>query len=270
MKKTLFSLSTFVLFNCAAHGATTIFHYSVSDTDAAGLPTIPSVGGSDGTAQGTFSGVLSVNVPTIGVPAGAGNRSIVGAAAADSEGVNSAGTQELSNASIIAEGGYAMEAWFFWNGGGSVNSIIDYAGTEKFRAQPGGLDYNFDSGSGAVPVAIATPGQWHYVAMVFEHDGAAEVGGQIGGTATFYFDGVTPVSSTAVVKDDFGDSLNRPIGVGRHPLGFGGDNFDGLVYEPRVSLGALDSSELLFTAIPEPGSSLLAGLGALLLFRRRR
>ncbi|MBR00555.1 MAG: hypothetical protein CMO60_06820, partial [Verrucomicrobiales bacterium] len=31
-----------------------------------------------------------------------------------------------------------------------------------------------------------------------------------------------------------------------------------------------DSSELLFTAIPEPGSSLLAGLGALLLFRRRR
>ena len=37
MKKTLFSLSTFVLFNCAAHGATTIFHYSVSDTDAAGV-----------------------------------------------------------------------------------------------------------------------------------------------------------------------------------------------------------------------------------------
>jgi len=172
---------------------------------------------------------------------------------------------------IIAEGGYTMEAWFLWNGGGNVNSIIDYAGTEKFRmiGGTGMLDVNFDSGSGALPIASPSVGEWHYVAMVFEHDGNPEVGGQIGGTATLYFDSNDPLASAAVIKDDFGDSLNRPIGVGRHPLGFTGDDFDGLVFEPRVTLGALSSSELMF--VPEPGSSVLAGLGAaMLLFRRRR
>ena len=243
----------------------------MSDTDVGGLPVVPSIGGSAGTAQGTFSGIFSSNIPTAGVPAGAGNRSIVGAAAADSDGVNSAGLQELSNAAIIAEGGYTMEAWFLWNGGVNVNAIIDYAGTEKFRmiGGTGLLDYNFDSGSGLLPIAAPSVAEWHYVAMVFEHDGGAEVGGQIGGTATLYFDSNSPLATAAVIKDDFGDSLNRAIGVGRHWLGFAGDDFDGLVFEPRVTLGALSSSELLF--VPEPGSAMLAGLGAaLLLFRRRR
>ena len=72
----------------------------------------------------------------------------------------------------------------------------------------------------------------------------------------------------AVTKDDFGDSLNRPIGVGRHPLGFGGDHFDGLVYEPRVTLGALAPFDLLW--VPElvedpqllaPGSATESSMG---------
>ncbi|MFT5856899.1 MAG: hypothetical protein ACI8XO_004155 [Verrucomicrobiales bacterium] len=255
----------------STQAATTVFHYRVNDTDAAGLPNIPSVGGSDGTAQGTFSGIFSTDVPTAGVPASAGNRSIVGAGDALSDGVNSPSNQELSNAAVIAAGGYTLEAWFKWNGGGNVNAIIDYAGTDKFRmiAGTGILDINFDSGSGAQPIASPSIGDWHYAAAVFTHDGGGVSGtGGIGGTVTWYFDGNTALGTAAAIKDDFGDSLNRPIGVGRHPLGFGGDDFDGLIYEPRVSLGALSSSELLF--VPEPGTGALACIGAVLLFLRRR
>lgn len=254
-----------------APAATTLFHFSVNDTDAAGLPTIPSIGGSDGTAQGTFSGILSSNVPTIGVPAGAGNRSIVGAFDVNSGGVNSASSLELSNAAIIAEGGFTFETWFLWNGGGNVNSIIDYAGTDKFRIPNGGgiLDMNFDQGSGPQVLGNINAGQWYYVAMVFEHDGSGGPNDPIGGTMTWYLDSLDPAGTAAAVKSTFGDSLNRPIGIGRHPSGFTGDNFDGLIYEPRVSLGALSSSELLF--VPEPGSTALLalGLGTLALRRRR-
>lgn len=257
----------------SSQAATTIFHYRINDTDAAGLPAIPSEGGSPGTAQGTFSGVLSSNIPTVGVPVGAGNRSIVGAGDPLSDGVNSPATQELSNAAVMAAGGYTMEAWFLWNGGGNVNSIIDYAGTEKFRmiASSGILDINFDSGSGPQPIALVSVGEWHYAAAVFTYDGGGvNATGGIGGSVTWYFDDNTPLGTAAAIKDDFGDSLNRPIGVGRHPLGFGGDDFDGLIYEPRVTLGALSASELLFV-VPEPGTGALALVGTVLLwFRRRR
>ncbi|MEN8679981.1 MAG: hypothetical protein ABF391_07990, partial [Akkermansiaceae bacterium] len=47
-----------------------------------------------------------------------------------------------------------------------------------------------------------------------------------------------------------GDSLNRTIGVGGHPLGFGADFFTGLLFEPRVTLGALAPTELLYGGAP--------------------
>ena len=84
------------------------------------------------------------------------------------------------------------------------------------------------------------------MASVSAWDGNPETGVQMSGTLTYYLDDVVPLGSATVIKDEFGDTLNRPITVGRHPLGFSGDNFDGLIYESRVSLGALEPSELLF------------------------
>ncbi len=96
-------------------------------------------------------------------------------------------------------------------------------------------------------------------------------GTSVVGDFTFYLDGTTPVGTLAgQTIDNFGDSLNRTISVGAHPLGFAGDYFAGQIYEPRVSLGALAPSELLFTTVPEPGSALLAGLVSLMLLPRRR
>lgn len=270
--KVIFSSAASLIICGTCSAASTILHYSLNDTDAAGLPNIPSVGGSAGTAQGTFSGILSSDVPTTGVPAGAGNRSIVGAGSDASDGINSPTTQELSNTLVTTNGGFTMESWFLWNGGGNVNSIIDYAGTEKFRMNSTGtLDFNFDSGLGAQIIATIEPGTWHYVAAVFEWDGGpVSATGGIGGTLTYFLDSITPLGSVAAIKDDFGDSLNRPIGVGRHPIGFGGDNFDGLIYEPRVSLGALSPGELLFTPIPEPSTPLFGILSSALFLARRK
>lgn len=132
-KKAIFSSAASLIICGTCSAASTILHYSLNDTDAAGLPNIPSVGGSAGTAQGTFFGILSSDVPTTGVPAGAGNRSIVGAGSDVSDGINSPTTQELSNTLVTTNGGFTKESWLLWNGGGNVNSVIDYAGTEKFR-----------------------------------------------------------------------------------------------------------------------------------------
>jgi hypothetical protein len=235
---------------------TTLFHFRVNDVDAAGLPVVPSVGGAAGTAPAPFGGLLSTDVPLIGVPANAGNRSLVGASSATSSGVNTTSTSQLTNAQIIANGGFTYETWFKWYGGGNVNSIIDYAGTEKLRVQ-GGLGINFDQGSGFTQfVASPAVNQWHYVAAVFKYDGLPAVNGRIGGTLTYYFNDNFPLGSVPVIKAPFGDSLNRVIGVGRHPQGFGGDDFNGLVYEPRVSLGARANNQLLFYIPPNSNPEL--------------
>lgn len=259
MKSTLLSMMAGLVLTALAPAQVTVFHYRLNDTSAAGLPVVPSVGGSAGTAGTPFSGLLSTDVPTFGVPAGAGNRSIVGAYSPTSEGINSAGTRELLNATVIANGGFTYEAWFKWDAVGSVNPIIDYAGTEKLMFQNGDLIMRFDTGTGnLVLVEDVPPGEWHYIALAFDHDGQPEAGGKINGTLTWYYDSLFPYGSAPVTKDDFGDSLNRRIGVGHHPQGFTADNYAGLVYEPRVSLGALTPQQLLFDVIPDSNPQLLA------------
>lgn len=259
MKSTLLSLAAGLVFTALAPAQVTVLHYRLNDTNAAGLPVVPSVGGSAGAAQTPFSGLLSPDIPVLGVPAGAGNRSIAGAFSTTSEGILSAGNRELLNATVIANGGFTYEAWFKWDGIGSVNPIIDYAGTEKLMFQNGDLIMRFDTGTGNLVLVEDVPtGEWHYIALSFDHDGQPEAGGKINGTLTWYYDSLIPYGSAAVTKDDFGDSLNRRIGVGRHPQGFVADNYAGLIYEPRVSLGALTAQQLLYEVIPNSDPELIA------------
>lgn len=225
----------------------------MNDTDAATVAagTVPGTDGSpDGTVAFGSNLGLTADLPTEGVPAGAGNRSL---AFNGTQAVTIPGTQQLSHAAIIAEGGFTYEMWFKWAGDGGVNSFIDYAGTEKFRIDirgggVGNLDMNFDQGSAAqILVMDPTANEWHYIAAVFEHDGEpVDAGLKIHGTLTWYYDSKEATGTANVTKDDFGDSLNRTIGVGGHPLGFALDFVNALMYEPRVSLGALTPDELLF------------------------
>ncbi len=241
-------LALFLLIPAGIHAQTTVFHYSVSDGDEATVTggTVPGAGTSpDGTvAFGSLT--LSDDIPADGVPAGSGNRSMV---FSNSQAVNAPGTQQLSHAAIIAEGGFTYEVWFKWDGTGTLNALIDYAGAEKFRMQSSGvLDFNFDSGSGLQILAEGvTVDEWHYAAVVFEHDGQpVDADLKIYGTMTWYFDSNEAVDSVPATKDDFGDSLNRTIAVGGHPLGFSADFVNGLIYEPRVTLGALGPGDLLY------------------------
>ncbi|MFT5409082.1 MAG: hypothetical protein ACI9NC_001803 [Verrucomicrobiales bacterium] len=240
----------FAVLACAvtfsAHGQT-VFHYRVSGSDSGTVSggSVPSVTGPDGAVSGPVS--LSSDIPVTGVPAGMGNRSLTFDGGA---GVLATGTRQLLNSTVHAAGGFTFEAWFKYTGAGNVNSIIDYAGTEKLvrRAAASGVSMTA-SGVGDPSIGAAGVNQWHYAAVVFSSTGLAGV--DITGDFTFYLDDNAPISTLAgQTIDDFGDSLNRTIGVGMHPLGFAGDFFQGLIYEPRVSLGALAGGQLLYSSRP--------------------
>ncbi|MEM7234604.1 MAG: lectin-like protein [Planctomycetota bacterium] len=152
----------------------------------------------------------------------------------------------LSNAEIRFSGGFTMEASFNWSGGGEVNTIIDYAGTERLaiEARPGGADLVFVMNDrDRFVIGPVTPNQWHYAAIVFEAPLASCVAssGAIDGTLRCYFDCADETRQRFFAeKTGFGDSLARPIGIGQHPLGVAGRFFDGRIYAPRVALGELD------------------------------
>jgi hypothetical protein len=238
------------LLACAAtlflHGQA-VFHYRVSDSDSATVSGggVPSVAGSDGVVSGPVS--LSADIPVNGVQAGMGNRSLTFDGGA---GVLTPGTRQLLNANIHAAGGFTFEAWFKYTGSGNVNAIIDYAGTEKLVRRAGATGVSMTASGVGDPLIGATDvNEWHYAAVVFTSTGLS--GGDVTGHFTFYLDDNAPTSTlTNQTISDFGDSLNRTIGVGMHPQGFGGDYFQGLIYEPRVSLGALTGGQLLFSSRP--------------------
>ena len=260
----------------AAHSlqAQTILRYSAFQGDGKDLPLIKdaSPAGNDGMAD--TSTKLTSDTPTVGVPSDVGNRGFDGRAQG---GIVSGGTSELLNAAIADAGGFTMESWFKWNGNGSINSIIDYAGTEKLvidvNAGAGNevrMRINSDSSLDLIAGTV-NPDEWHYVASVFDTPNAVAGDGSITGTFRLFLDGELVNTTENLTISDFGDSLDRPIGIAKHPLNFEADRFNGFVFEPRVSLGALSANELLYV-VPEPATHtvlLVAGFMLGLAFRKK-
>jgi hypothetical protein len=249
----------------------TIFRYSAFQGGGKDLPKIADAGGAGNDGTGDATTKFSNNIPAAGVPSDSGNRSIDGQGKG---GVVTGGTAELLNSNVAAAGGFTMETWFRWNGGGSINALIDYAGTEKLVVDTNlgtgnevRMRINSDSSLDSV-IGQVQSGQWHYVASVFDTQGNAVQGGSISGIFRLYLDGVLVNTTQPVTISDFGDSLNRPIGIAKHPLNFAADRLDGLIYEPRVSLGALSRDQLLYV-VPEPSAVALLALGLLCLGKRR-
>jgi hypothetical protein len=247
--------------------AQTVFHYNYSavvGTD------VFDIGGAGNNAVLGPAAVISSDAPTEGVPSVVGLNSLDSsdnaAARANQAGAVTTAVSLLDNDRIETAGGFTYETWFKWDGAGGVNSIIDYAGTDKLVIdQRNGASTTLAMRMDPVdlPIGNVTAGQWHYVAFVFDTSGNTQVGDTITGQATAYFDGLEPISLGTATKSGFGDSLVRPIGIGQHPIGFDLDFFDGKVFETRVSLGALAPSQLLY--VPEPCSAIAITLGALML-----
>lgn len=183
---------------------------------------------------------LSPDIPFSCPLIGGGDRSLD---CAGGGGVAAFETRQLLNKTLDKSGGFTFEDWFRWNGGGSVNSLIDYAGTEQIILSGGKLSMGTNNAIYHT-LGIPTPGVWHYVAVVFKATSASAAG--LTGDYTYYFDSNTPSDIVSnITKSNFGDGFNRTIGVGMHPEGFGGNFFDGLIYSPRVTLAPLSSDQLL-------------------------
>jgi hypothetical protein len=183
-------------------------------------------------------------------------------------------TTLLDNASVAAAGGFEFDIKFMWDGTDNTNfnhtqKLIDYAGTESlqlltaagsatlqgaFTADPVGTDPAVTS---VVVSTTILPNTWYDAKLRL--DNASLVGTDVSGTANLYLDGVLK-DSAAATKGSYGDSLNRPIGIGEwgygHVTSLIGLNGD--IYHASISL------------VPEPSSVALASLGAMGLLKRRR
>jgi PEP-CTERM motif len=247
---------------------TPVFNYSFPTSWSSGTAvTDTSAAGNNGTAG------LSMKLDTLNVPPGA---------PAGTDSINTTkghiyttGTQLLNNNAIWNAGGFTENLWFYWGGSNSssfsgIQKLIDYAGTESLQIvttpnQSATLEMVFESDTGSPNTNInttITSSNWYNVTMSF----AAISGGgtnDVTGLASLYVNGVL-ASSGLETKGTYGDSLNRPIGIG----GFGYPSttlipFDGDIYNPNVSLGV----------VPEPTTlalGALGGLGALVIGRRRK
>lgn len=273
--RTLGALAAFIAVAEFGHGfyAQTVFHYSYS-TDAP-LPAIADQGAAGNNATAGPLAVLSTDIPTIGVPAGAGNASFDSSdpstVRANQAGAFTDAASLLTNAAIEAAGGFTYETWFKWNGGGAVNSIIDYAGTDKLvidqrAGATNTLAMRMDPVD--IPIGEVNANEWNYVAFTLVTAGNSVVDGTITGLAFAHLNDLTTIDLGEATKSGFGDSLARSIGVGQHPLGFDLDYFDGSVYETRVTLGPLLGDQLLY--VPEPTSCFALFSGIVLLAARRR
>jgi hypothetical protein len=261
--------AVFGLAAASAHAQTSpVFEYNFPASWNGTGTTITDV--SAGGNNGHFDGTLSLDAVT---PPGApgGTQSLNTTAG----GVLTTASSLLNNTIVAASGGFTYNVQFNWNGTdstsfGHTEKLIDYAGTESLQlittSGQASLQMVFADNLGNETIAASTtvlPNTWYNVQFTFNTGGNLVDGnGDIGGTAALYVNG-SLASWSHALKGTYGDTLNRPIGVGQLGANFGYlVGFKGDMYDPSVQLGV----------VPEPSTFALGALGGLgmMFFRRRK
>jgi hypothetical protein len=248
-----------------------VFRYSFPDSssDIVSNPNVTDVSPArnDGNVSGT--GLAPGTGLSSNVPAGRTGQS-VDFTAAGTHAIRTNGTQLLSTPAVASAGGFTYDVWVFPTAlptGTGLFKVIDYAGTESLAITSGGLVRG--TLNSATPTLESTNtltlNEWHHLTMIFDTKGnAAEADParagffQVNGEVSLLVDGIGS-GPLARLRNGFGDSLNRPIGIASHPTSTG-ERFIGLLYNPTVSLGV----------VPEPASVGLIAIGTLTLLARRR
>lgn len=174
----------------------------------------------------------------------------------------------LTNAAIAAAGGITMETWVNVNSSVGTGNIMSIGDAFVLVNEDGQFSLLTNSGGNPTPTvfideATKTNGEWIHLAGVFTVNPGTD-----DNTSALYLNGeLVDIVEGLSFEPVFDAVGGRRIMVGS---GFNFEDriFDGLVYEPRISLGALSPSQFTI-AVPEPTTAALL-LGSTLLFTRRK
>ena len=224
-----------------------VFRYDYASSET--LPAIPddSTAGNGATAQaGAVLSGTTVPRDLALYPLGTGDRSL----GTSGGGASTNSTNLVNNANIAAAGGFTLEDWVYRTAdtnASSVEKVIDMGGVYRLQVSPSADTIQFNMNGATAPLPA---GEWHHVAAVFDAQGNAVDGsGNLAGVSRLFVDGQQVGGDQAYTLPASYDTSylqTRPIGVGRHPVG--GEQFQGLHYDSRVTLGALAPGEFLASA----------------------
>jgi len=220
-------------------------------------------------------GTYSADIPTANVQnaTGIGSLDVTGASISTANSLGVGSGQGITTATdVYNAGGLTMEVWV--KDLSAASSQFPGVGLSMGAMYVLGVAPNgqigFFPGDDLADLSWTTDqdtSSWTHLAVVMETTDPSALSYD---TITAYVDG-EPIHSAGHTFPWF---LDRAVSVGNHQYNLGWDPTNGLVYEPRVTLGALSPEDFTYAAsVPEPSTIalfVLGGLGLLSLSRRRR